>query len=130
MNFEPKFYSADVAIDLPMKDYFRYGGFVVMAGGDGSELLWGANDGNSYLLSFDVTDLVNRIDKLTSGFYAYPVAPTTQPSTVTVPAPSDTTVYVTNSSPHPLEPKVEKKCTCGAASCGHNAHSSWCDSLA
>ena len=33
-----------------------------------------------------------------------------------------------NTTPTPLENFIiEKKCTCGAAKCGHNQHSDWCD---
>ena len=58
---------------------------------------------------------------------------TTSPSNITytstTPATGQILVEYYPTNPHPLEPKPEKKCTCGAASCGHNGHSSWCDSL-
>lgn len=37
------------------------------------------------------------------------------------------TEMAAKAKPHPLEPQPAKKCTCGAHSCGHSGHSSWCD---
>lgn len=37
------------------------------------------------------------------------------------------TIVVAEGQPHPLEPKKELECGCGARACGHGRHSDYCD---
>src|SRR4030095_3228989 len=40
---------------------------------------------------------------------------------------NETGETIVEPKPHPMDPPVEKRCTCGASVCGHSGHSSWCD---
>ena len=110
--------------------WFKHNGFKVKGFSLGDHTCWLAvnlaTDSNQ-IGSDNLCWLINSIDSIIGFYWAF--RPQKQPTTYAGQIPVPETEQIETPNPHPLEPKPEKKCSCGAASCGHSGHSSWCDSL-